>query len=282
MECSPMRLTIATWNMDHWKRSGDPGHTRAAWEYLETLSPNVALVQEATSPLTNGAVTGWKGQSIPPATEPASWQISPTRRWGSAVVSYGPALTEVPTARTPYSSQDVPLRGTHPGCVAVAQAVLPDQCKLTLISAYGLIDAGYSVTTLHRILSDLTPLFDDKRYNAHVVLGGDLNGGTQAGEGDRHLARHRLVFERIKAFGLVDCLDAKLGENRPLPGCPCGDASCRHVQTHRHLRSSKPWQNDYVFASDRLATKLTACYAHDVDAAWALSDHCPVIAEFDL
>jgi hypothetical protein len=136
------------------------------------------------------------------------------------VVSYGSALTELATARSPYSPQDVPLRGTHPGCVAVAQAVLPDGSKLTLISVYGLIDSGYSVTTLHRILSDLTPLFDDRRYNAHVVLGGDLNASTQAEEGYLHLARHRLVFERIKAFGLVDCLDMKLGATRPLADSP--------------------------------------------------------------
>ena len=278
-----MRLKIVTWNMDHWKGSGrEPGHTRAAWEYLETLSPDLALVQEATSPLKNGAVSGWKGQSIPPATEPAAWHIDPTRRWGSAVASYGPALTEVSTARSPYSPQDVPLRGTHPGCVAVAQAALPDRSKLTLISVYGLIDAGYSVTTLHRILSDLTPLFDDRRYNDHVVFGGDLNAGTQAGEGDRHLARHRLVFERIKAFGLVYCLDMKLGATRPLAGCPCGAAACRHIRTYRHggKPHGVPWQNDYIFASEHLATKLTACHAHDEAGAWSLSDHCPVIADF--
>jgi exonuclease III len=277
-----MRFKVATWNMDHWKGSGrDPGHTRAAWEYLETLLPDLALVQEATSPLTNGAVSNWKGQSIPPATE--SWHIGPTRRWGSAVVSYGCALTEVSTARTPYSSQDIALRGTHPGCVAVAQAALPDGSKLTLISMYGLIDAGYSVTTLHRFLSDLTPLFDDRRYNSRIVLGGDWNASTQAAEGYRHLPRHRLVFERIKAFGLVDYLDAKLGAARPLADCPCRAPSCRHIRTQRHVRKPHvPWQTDYIFASERLATKLAACYAHDVDAAWALSDHCPVIAEFDL
>jgi hypothetical protein len=168
-----MRLRIVTWNIDHWKSSQrDPGHTRAAWEYLETLSPDLALVQEATSPLTNGVVSTWEGHAIPTATEPALWHIGPTRHWGAAVVSYGPALTEVATARSPYSALDVPLRGTHPGCVRVAQADLPDQSKLTLISVYGLIDAGYSVTMMHRILADLTPLFDDNRYNVHVVLSG--------------------------------------------------------------------------------------------------------------
>lgn len=165
-----MHLRIVTWNMDHWKH---PGDTRAAWDYLKTLSPSpdLALVQEAVSPLTNGAVSDWNAQSIPPATEPPLWYIGPYRPWGSAVVSYSPALTEISTAHTPYSSQEVPLYGTHPGSVRVAQADLPDGSKLTLISVYGLINFGYAVTTIHRILADLTPLFDDKRYNAQVVLG---------------------------------------------------------------------------------------------------------------
>jgi exonuclease III len=43
-----------------------------------------------------------------------------------------------------------------------------------------------------------------------------------------------------------------------------------------------PWQDDYLFASPQLADKLTACYADDTDAAWAQSDHCPVVADFAL
>lgn len=278
-----MRLKIVSWNMDHWRRTI---HTRAAWDYLATLKPDLALVQEAVSPLPDGAVSDWKGRSVPSATNPEAWYISPTRRWGSAVVSYGLALTEVATARSPYSSQDVPLYGTHPGCVRVAQADLPDGSKLTLISVYGLIDAGYAVTAMHRILADLTPLFDDERYhsrrkNVHVVLGGDLNLSTQFVE--PHRTRHRLVFECIKAFGLFDCLDRQLGNTRPLADCPCGAPACRHILTTRPISAPhKPWQNDYLFASEQLATKLTACYAHDNEAAWALSDHCPVVAEFEL
>jgi hypothetical protein len=197
------------------------------------------------------------------------------------VVSYGRALTTVETARSPYSTVEVPLLGTHRGCVRVAQFGLPDQTKLSLISAYGLIDYGYAVTTMQRILSDLTPLFDNARYNAQIVLAGDLNLSTQLAP--PHRARHQNAFDRIKAFGLVDCLDRMLGKDRPLPGCPCGAAKCRHVQTFRFAgRPHAPWQDDYLFASPRLANKLTACYADSAGAAWDYSDHCPVVAEFEL
>jgi hypothetical protein len=57
--------------------------------------------------------------------------------------------------------------------------------------------------------------------------------------------------------------------------------ACRHIRTHRNVRTPHvPWQNDYLFASEQLATKLTACSAHDGDAAWALTDHCLLIADF--
>lgn len=39
-----MPLRIVTWNMDSWKH---PGQTRAVWEYLGSLAPDLALIQEA-------------------------------------------------------------------------------------------------------------------------------------------------------------------------------------------------------------------------------------------
>jgi exonuclease III len=43
-----------------------------------------------------------------------------------------------------------------------------------------------------------------------------------------------------------------------------------------------PYNNDYILASTAMAKRLTACHALDEDDAWALSDHCPVIAHFDI
>lgn len=277
-----MSLKIVTWNMDHWKgQLSIPEHTRAAWSYLDGLAPDIALVQEAVSPISSGEDSQWKACTVPPASEPRSWWISSNRPWGSAVVSYGPDVTAVTAARSPYSPHEVPILQTHPGCVRVAQATLPGRSALTIISVYGLIDAGYAVTTMHRILSDLTPLFDDKRYNERIILGGDLNISTQLPP--PHRTRHRIVLDRIKAFGLVDCLDLMLRDARPLANCPCHEALCRHIRTQRRAQNPEvPWQNDYIFASEPLANRLKACYAHDDEGAWQLSDHCPVCAEFDL
>ena len=40
-----------------------------------------------------------------------------------------------------------------------------------------------------------------------------------------------------------------------------------------------PFQDDWVFSSPALV--CTRCEPEDTDEAWALSDHCPVVAEFE-
>lgn len=96
----------------------------------------------------------------------------------------------------------------------------------------------------------------------------------------------RATFARFDAFGLVECLANGVPVDRgPLAGCMCGPApDCRHVKTYRHENSidGKPWQNEYVFATKPLADALISCAPVDDGQAWALSDHCPVVAEFEV
>jgi hypothetical protein len=59
---------------------------------------------------------------------------------------------------------------------------------------------GYSITTLHRMLSDLTHLFHGKLRKGgtpKVILGGDLNASIQmdAKQGDDS---HRIFFQRLE------------------------------------------------------------------------------------
>ncbi len=123
-----------------------------------------------------------------------------------------------------------------------------------VISLYGRLDKGWALTTVHHMLSDLTPLLHGERRK-NVILGGDLNLSTQLSSPWR--AYQRNAFERIELFGLVN-LTAATAE-APLADCPCDDHPCRHVQTQDHPRSRVPWQNDYLFATKALATRLDGC-----------------------
>jgi endonuclease/exonuclease/phosphatase family metal-dependent hydrolase len=240
-----MKLKVATWNMAHWTHAPD---SRRAWEFLDReVSADILLVQEA----------------LPPAdrrNERCVWRaIGGSRRWGSGVLTNQLPLTEVPLERNDY-----------PGCLTVAEVALPDGSSLVAVSIYGILDnQGYSITTLHRMLSDLTHLLEGKLRSGGrpaVILAGDLNASSQFDD-NYGSKSHRIFFERLKAFGLIDC-QGPFTNDRP--------------RTLRHNRSEFPWVNDYVFASEKLARKVTEHVVIEKPETVSLSDHNPVVVTFDL
>ena len=240
-----MKLKVAAWNMGYW------AHRRMAqqaWDCLDrNIAPDIALVQEAVPPeARRNQYCLWR-------------EIDKNRRWGSGVLTNGLPVTEVHLEENKY-----------PGALVVADVTLADNSTLVMVSAYGLLDKhGYAITTLHRMLSDLTHLFDGvlrEGGRPKVILGGDLNASPQWDDKYR-TKTHRIFFQRLEAFGLVDCQGA-FTEDRP--------------RTPRHTKSNFPWVNDYIFASASLAKKVIA---HDVvqqPEMLNLSDHNPVVVTFNL
>jgi exonuclease III len=174
---------------------------------------------------------------------------------------------------------------TFPGSVAIAE--VDSAAPVIVVSAYGLIDRGYADTTVHRILSDLTPLLDERRAR-RMVIAGDLNVTTQwsakhrsflRGRHKECLSRDRELFARFAALGFHNLVVRD--EEGPLPGCDCTEgAACRHVQTQRHERSAFPWQNDYVFVTSDILECEPTLELFDDEAAWELSGHCPIAVEW--
>ncbi len=240
-----MRISIATWNMDYWKRNKN--QREAAWNYLtQTLALDIALVQEF-------ALLAEHDDHLNILYR----EIGGTRRWGSAIITRGLLV------------QEVQFNNNHPGAVVAADVTLPDGWLLTVISLYGLIDEnGYATTTLHRMLSDLTPLLHGRMGRRDFVIGGDYNVSTQWDEHYGHKdPSHGIFFERLEDFGLINCT-AKFHSE--------------HVQTNRHPRSSIPWQNDYIHVSEEVAKRLVSCDVVNDPVIWELSDHNPVVAIIDV
>jgi len=252
-----MRIRIATWNMGHWQHSEK---AKQAWEYLDkTVAPDIALVQEAV-PISEqmGFIclnTTNQGSLI--GNERTVWQeIDKKRNWGSGVLTKSFPLREVH------------FQNSYAGAVIAAEIMLPSRTILTAISLYGMIDQyGYSTTTLHRIFSDINPLLRGKMGERKIILGGDFNASLQWDSVQQGGSSHKIFFERVKDFGLVDCLE------RFHPG---------QVQTLRHPKSEVLWQNDYIFASTELIGSLISCDVVDEPVVHELSDHNPVIAVFDI
>lgn len=276
-----MKIKIATWNMDYWRRSD--ALRQKAWDYLDNLSKvDIALLQEA-KPNGHGAFSVNRDLGI------LDERVDPPRNlgWGSSIVSYGPKLKGIEVAQSPFSKNPVSVLRTFPGSVAIAEIELDE--PIVVISAYGIIDRGYAESTVHRILSDITPLIDE-RNGKRIIIAGDLNITTQWSEKHKSflkglqnecLQRDRNLFQRFEALGLHNVVFNK--DNKPLENCDCNDGSnCRHIQTQRHDRSKFPWQNDYIFISEDLKKLPHSVKVVDDEEIWKLSSHCPVIIEFPL
>ncbi len=156
---------------------------------------------------------------------------------------------------------------------------------MTAISLYGLLDER-SDASVHRSLSDMTPLLEDRRYNKLLLLGGDLNTLCIGRAGGRYLERDLGVLNRIaEGFGLVDLLQESLRQHHPrrgrLEGCKCSFGTrCRHTWTYRRTPGSRiAYQDDYLFASPQLAHRLIECRAIPFEAD-SPSDHAPIVATF--
>jgi exonuclease III len=168
--------------------------------------------------------------------------------------------------------KDQILEVSQPGLIAAADVLGSDgEQLLTVASVYGLNadktlnGVRYATSVVHRILSDLTPLLDTYRGKRRTILGGDLNVSPQIAYPDT--TAHEIVIDRLKAFGMIDCL---------------GRFNDDFVQTHRARKSTKPWQDDWVFASRHLTDSLLGCEALSNDEIWGLSDHCPVVLSLEL
>jgi endonuclease/exonuclease/phosphatase family metal-dependent hydrolase len=257
-------VCVVVWNVANQAR---------AFDALASLEPDIALLNEALPP---PAATGiWRDETL--------GRDSKRRPWSAAVLSSHPAA-EITDARPQWrsSKRNVPFACSRPGSWIAATVEIEPADSITAVALYGLLDE-LSDASIHRSLSEISPLIDDRRYGRHVLIGGDLNTGTQWPAGDAFMVRDSNVLQRFEALGLIDCLAATRPPGR-LEGCPCslGD-SCTHTRTRLDPRRPHvPYQVDYLWASRALAARLVSCQALATDEWFAISDHTPIVADFDL
>jgi hypothetical protein len=277
-------MKVVAWNMN-WK-SADRNWN--AFRDGGDLSCDVALLNEATAPPDDlGLEVVTEGVTV--GLDDVVHEGLKTRRWATAVAS--PHRLENPPdvwALPPkYKDRRSKLKVSRPGAWTAALVKRERRQRITVISLYGLLDER-SDASVHRSLSDLTPLFEDERYNEWLLLGGDLNTLCTAPAGSMRLARDQSVLDRItKGFGLVDLLQESLRRHHPdrgrLAGCKCSlRGECQHTWTFRRRKTSTvPYQDDYLFASPRLAERLERCDALPFTPT-STSDHAPIVATFNI
>lgn len=181
------------------------------------------------------------------------------RTWGTAVY-----------AREGLSISGLEVKASHHGAIAAAEVGGDGTAKpITVISLYGLLEpvrsVRYSITTLHRALSDLTGLFSDRTRRGRIVLGGDFNA-TLEFDVRQKTQSHDLFFRRIEDFGLESVI--------PFRGEP--------VQTWRPNRGSTVWQLDYLFVSKELASRVRDARVLATPPIDEMSDHRPIVVQLAL
>jgi len=239
-----MELKLSTWNMAHWSHKKD---NVEAWKYfVEEINSDIFLFQESYPNLEilNQDSLKWN-------------EIGNSRQWGSGI--YSPK----------YPIKEYSFNNNFFGAVTAAEIEISSDFKIIVISLYGLMEkiggVVYAIPNLHRILSDLTGILESIKTKHRVIIGGDLNASRQI-DAQQTGDAHRVFFDRLKEFGLENCFDNYFQD---------------FVQTHRHSRSDKPWQNDYFFISKKLSKKLKNCEVLDNDEVRKFSDHNPVLIELD-
>lgn len=274
-------LTVMAWNMKQ---------QAAAWRSLVEISGregvSVAMLQEARNP--GQLPAGWV--SNPPADEndrDERWRLTvpryyradngdlkETKRWfASAIVATG-QLELAPRTPSPlHEVADGELACSHPGQFAISDLALADGSRLTLISLYGIWDRMhdsrqiYVEATLHRAISDLTPVLQERAAD-FVLIAGDMNLYSYS-DGSVWGDRAMTVLDRFKAYGIEICGPFRRDGEPRLERCPCPDLECRHVNTYLHQSKpeNNPHQLDYFLASAPLRQRLVDSWA-DADPSW--------------
>jgi len=201
-----MKIRIATWNMSYWQHKKD---FEESWNYFLNEIDADIFFQEARS-----------SEKIKDDKKHLVWnEIGGNRDWGSGIYSKKYALSE-----------EI-IETNFKGVFIIANTKIGNKI-LTLISLYGLMTNTYSITNLHRMLSDLTGVLNDHvGGKRNIILGGGLNASIQCDQRQGNNS-HKIFFDRVADFGLVNCFKPFYKD---------------YVQTLRHDKSDFPWQNDYFF-----------------------------------
>jgi exonuclease III len=219
---------------------------------IRSLKPDLVLAQECRPPESS------PGERFRHEQHDAfAWQSAGTRGWGSGLLARAASL--VPIAIPDYDGWVVggEIRTTS-----------WSQRHLVVFSIHGPVGERGYIRTMQHILDRVARL----RERADLVLGGDFNiavGYRQPGDPIRILRGERDILDRLAhEFDLVSCWQAA-NPDRPL------------AQTLRWMGNpSAPYHCDGIFVPRSWLPRLKSCRVVRGSRWNQLSDHNPVVAEF--
>jgi hypothetical protein len=236
------------------------------WHYLAVMDPDIALLQE----------------TVPPAWAREKWVVfhAPTYDtgdWGSAV-----AVKDFPAWEPEFDEKHVWLTRYHGAVIVVT--IMVDMKELLVASVHARAksipdddlegvdraDLTYGksdkVWPLYAIYHDLMRFLPERNF----VAGGDLNAARLMdevyGPDDPSFGGNKQFFDQLEQSGFSNCM-AKFHKSE--------------IQTY-FKDGKRPYQLDHLHCSAALRSSLISCQVltHPVEAL-SLSDHAPIVAEFE-
>ena len=264
-------MRIATWNLKQAVAPKKPLPELWRWA-ADCIRPDCIVFTEGKVP-SSGVPSGWTAEWNSDGVYPEK-----RNRWGTVVAGRGVDIVPVASVKSGWRRRN--LEVTWPAAVQVVDVFDDSEYWGTVVGFYAVTKNGrgsstgngaYSWPTMMR---QLEPLFDSDR-GRRIVVAGDLN------------LLPRDVSRVTQSYGLNDVIDYSADWRPKLKGCnSCNRPSgCHHMWTHKNTGGKNPsvQQVDYIFVSDELADEIRIVEGGDRDFpdAWDMSDHAPVVVEFD-
>jgi len=238
-------MRIVSWNMRRSKN---------AWSYLvDALKPDIALLQETGS-------------------LPAFTSHFDQHRVIETLVHKN--LRNSIYFRSRKNTELKVLDRQKAGLISSSYLDKPKR-RIFIVSVYGSIrkfSGNLDFALIEALQEYVESLRNDFRAQ-HILIAGDFNMDRRMDENPtssrfskKGETRHSNFFDGILDLGFKDCQRKRL----PLP-----------VQTFRHSRGNYPWELDHMFATPALWSRLKRLNVYLDDRIMALSDHNPIVADFD-
>lgn len=251
-------MLVATWNMKQAVAPKKP--LPDLWKWIKTdIDPDVIVLTEARVPK-DGLPHGWNAIWTPGG-------IGPRRTWGTIVAARGLELKEAEFTRNPSRKHD--YISPYPGTLCTVDIFIKGEYWATIVGAYGYMpEAKNGWTALAGIVNECADLIDVG--NERVILAGDFN-----------LWLEDLIPIVEVNLGFVDLMS--LSTDLPVLEGAVGGS---RIWTHKNGNSPNAARQelDFIFATDELADEVVAIGGgiDDFPDSWEMSDHAPVVVEFDV
>ena len=250
-------MLVATWNMKQAVAPKKP--LPILWDWIESdIDPDVIVLTEARIPK-EGLPKGWNAIWTPGG-------IGPRRTWGTIVAARN--LNLRPTEFERNSAKDSNYKSPQPGSVHTVDILVGAEVWATVVGAYGfMLDSKNGWDALLGIANECIDLIDSG--NDRVILAGDFN-----------LWPSDVLPIVENNMGLVDLMGSVEG----LPELVGGVGGSR-IWTHKNGNSPNAARQelDFIFVSEEIADEVVSVGGgiDDFPDAWEMSDHAPVIVEFN-